>query len=151
MTEVSYPDGVDCVWVARDRDGHLGAFVTGGEGAIPVQVLASEVVDIEDLEERIGLLPRVSSARILVQIKRPDDFVAMAERGLFVYDWTDVQRTRSESIHAYEPVAVPEEPIKLEMVPEQVIPLSVCPMLNVAFSDGALLDVKKYVNCCEGE
>jgi hypothetical protein len=91
MAEFFYPDGVDCVWVAFDRDGHLGAFVTGGSGPIPVHLLAPGLLAVEDIETRLALLPRVSAAGLLVQIKRPDDFVAMAERGLFVYDWSDAQ------------------------------------------------------------
>jgi hypothetical protein len=149
MTERTYPDGVDCVWVACDRDGYLGAFVTGGAGPIPLQVLASEAVLVEDLEARVELLPRITGARLLVPIKRPDDFVAMAERGLFVYDWTDVQRTRSESIHAYEPVAAPERPVKIEAIPEHVVPRSVCPRLDVAFVDATPLDVRKHLSCRE--
>lgn len=147
MTEISYPDGVDCVWVACDRDGFLGAFVTGGSGPIPLHVLASDALAVEEIETRLGLLPPVSAARLLVQLKRPDDFVGMAERGLFVYDWTDVQRTRSESIHAYELVAVPHQPIKLDMIPEHVVPRCVYATLNVAFSDCVRLEVGKYLNC----
>lgn len=38
---------------------------------------------------------------------RPDDFVELAEQGLFVYDWTDIHRKRKDYLHAYELVAVP--------------------------------------------
>ena len=147
MAEISYPDGIDCVLVACDRDGHVGAFVTGGAGPIPLHVLAFGALALEDIETRLALLPRVSAARPLVQIKRPDDFVAMAERGLFVYDWTDVERTRSESIHAYELVAAPDRPIELEMIPEHVVPRTMYATLDVAFSDCVPLAVGKHLDC----
>ena len=41
-----------------------------------------------------------------VGVPRPDDFVELAGRGLFVYDWTDIHRKRKDYLHAYELVAV---------------------------------------------
>ncbi len=146
----SYPDGVDCVWLAADRDGYLGVFVTGGSGPIPVQALNSEHGPVEDIEERIFDLPRVSDAKLLVAVKRPDDFIALAERGLFVYDWSDVNRTARESIHAYEPVAAPVSPIKVDALPDEIAALLEGLRLeNVAFAEGQLLDIRTHVNSRE--
>lgn len=147
-----YPDGIDCVWLAVDRDGHLGAFVTGGEGPIPLQALNSAHSPVEEIEERIYDLPRVSDARLLVEMKRPDDFVAIAERGFFVYDWTDVQRTMRESVHAYELVAVPVNPITIDAVPDEIVGLVAGLGLdNATFVNGGRLDVCAYLSCREKE
>lgn len=150
--EGPYPDGVDCVWLAADRDGHLGAFITGGVGPIPVQALNFEHASIEETEERICELPRVSSARLLVVVKRPDDFIALAERGVFVYDWSDVHRPARESIHAYEPVAAPTKPITVDALPDEIAALVEGIILEyVAFADGQALDIRAHMNCQEGE
>jgi hypothetical protein len=94
MTTQPYPGQIDCVWIASDRDGHVGAFVTAGVGPIPELALNSaEPLLVEDIEEAILKLPKVSDCRLLVSIPRPDSFIDMAERGLFVYDWSDVHRT----------------------------------------------------------
>lgn len=150
--ERPYPDGVDCVWLAADRDGHLGAFVTGGVGPIPVQALNSEYASINETEERICELPRVSSAQLLVVVKRPDDFIALAERGVFVYDWSDVHRPACESIHAYEPVAAPTKPITVDALPDEIAALVEGIRLErIAFADGQALDIRAHMNCREGE
>ena len=109
MTMRAYPDGLDCVWLGVDRNGNLGAFVTAGAGSIPVSVLNDLSLPIEEIETAVCQLPRVSEVRLLFQIKRLDDFVEMAQRGFFVYDWTDIHRTAHESIHAYELMVVPPE------------------------------------------
>jgi hypothetical protein len=103
----AYPDGLDCVWLASDRNGQLGAFVTAAVGPIPISALSGTSLPFGDVEEAICELPPVSDVRLLVQMKRSDDFIAMAQGGVFVYDWSDVHRTMRESIHAYELIAMP--------------------------------------------
>lgn len=152
MIDHVYPDGVDCVWVASDRNGNLGAFVTGGVGPIPLQVLTDELVSIEDIEERLCELPKVSDLRLLVSMKRPDDFICIAERGFFVYDWRDVHRTSHESTHVYEPIAVPLNPISVDALPEPLHSLAASLRFgNVAFVDETTIDVRAHVECREGE
>src|SRR5215472_14947016 len=95
MATQPYPINLDCVWIASDRDEHCAAFVTAGVGPIPALVLnnTAKSVLIESIWEAILRLPKVSTCRLLVSVPRPDSFIAMAERGLFVYDWSDVHRT----------------------------------------------------------
>ena len=97
MTKQVYPTGLNSVWIAKDRNGHLGAFVTGGIGPIPDRALNRDFLAVEDIEEAVCKLPLVSDSRLLVTMKRPDAFVAIAKRGFFVYDWRDVHRTERES------------------------------------------------------
>jgi len=145
-----YPQGTDCVWIGADRSGHVAAFVTGGTGPIPVSVLNSELIRVEEVEERICDLPRVSFARQLVATKKPDAFVELAERGLFVYDWSDVHRTKNESVHEYEPVAVPVTPATVGELPDEIAALVRGVALDVTFADGNSLDVRAHVDCREG-
>ena len=148
MIAREYPNGVDCVWVASDCNGNVGAFVTGGLGPIPLMALNCEFVPVVDIEEIVCKLPKISDSHLLVSIKRPDDFIAMAERGFFVYDWRDIHRTTLESTHAYEPIAVPVSPILVDALSE---PLHLCAnnlrFRSVAFVDGQPLDVCVFVEC----
>ena len=151
--ERPYPDGFDCVWLATDRDGHVGAFVTGGTGPIPVQALNNDPMPVEDIEEQVWKLPRVSGARLLITVVRPDDFVAFAERGLFVYDWSDVHRIKRESIHAYELMAAPVSPITLEALLGETVSFSkgIIRLNQAVFADSLLLDVRAHVSCRDDE
>ncbi|WP_137940450.1 hypothetical protein [Chitinivorax sp. B] len=146
----TYPNGLDCVWLATDRNGHLGAFVTGGIGPIPKSVLSSASVSIENIEEMVCALPQVSDVRLLVKMKRPDDFVEMAQRGLFVYDWCDVHRTASEFTHAYEPIAVPLNPISANLLPEVLMKVALATkLINVAFVEMQVLNIAAVLECCD--
>ncbi len=107
MTIQRYPVGVDCVWLGLDSAQHVGVFVTGGEGPIPNAVLEQSLLWIEDMELEVLGLPKVSDAELLVSVPRPDSFIALAERGLFVFDWADVSRTAGELSNSYELVASP--------------------------------------------
>ncbi len=148
----SYPEGIDCVWLASDREGNVGAFATGGSGPIPVGALTETQPAIVDIEERVHLLPRTSQAKLLVTVKRPDDFIAMAERGLYVYDWSDVHRTAREAIGAYELMAAPLRPITArEMADEFAATLAGANLNTVSFETERLLDVRTLLPCCEPE
>jgi hypothetical protein len=98
VSETPYPDGIDCVWIASDREGNLGAFITAGVGPIPVKVLKSDCPHVGDIEGLICTMPRVTGAHLFASVPRPGDLIGFAERGLFVYDWTDIHRTAQESL-----------------------------------------------------
>ncbi|MGQ0701140.1 MAG: hypothetical protein ACT4PZ_23220 [Panacagrimonas sp.] len=148
MSTEIYPNGIDCVWLASDREGYLGAFVTGGVGPVPLQALNHEGTSVQDIEGLICGMPSVSGARTLVSIKRPDDFLDLAERGIFVYDWIDFHRTASESLHAYEQVATPVSPITVDMLPDELAGIAkILRFDDVAFVDAQRLDVRAYMNC----
>jgi len=151
MTKRPYPDGGDCVWLARDKAGHVAAFVTGGAGPVPAAVLDSGECDIEEIEGRIRQLPQFSGARLLVQLKRPDDFIAIAQRGIFAYDWSDVHRTEHNEISAYELIAAPVDPIKIFQLPLEVASLAMnIKIESVIFETTKVLDVRETLNCVEG-
>jgi hypothetical protein len=136
-----YPAQVDCVWLASDRVGQMAAFITAGEGPIPRVLLDHDEFDIEAIEPLIIDLPRVGGVQLLVSVPRPDDFIAMAERGIFVYDWTDIHRA-SDFLRAYELVAIPLSPINETVLPEKLLNILGCVRFrNLEFSRSGRLDV----------
>jgi hypothetical protein len=145
-----YPDDIDCVWLASDRDGHLGAFITAGVGPIPAAALDYVYIHVEDIEGRLCRLPLVSQAELLVSVKRPDDFIDLAERGVFVFDWTDIHRTARAALRVYEPVAVPTRPITASSLPSDLAALvEIVRLAHVAFTANEAIDVCAHLSCAE--
>src|SRR5579862_3582822 len=152
MASQPYPLQIDCVWIASDRVGHVGAFVTAGVGPIPVTTLKPNAdLSVGDVEEAILKLPKVSGYRLLVNIPKLDSFIEMVERGIFVYDWSDVHRTKAESLQAYEPLVVPLDPISLDRLPDRLRAYAAGTKFEtVAFAEGQLLNVEAYFESCAG-
>jgi len=153
MTSQRYPVQLDCVWIASDRDEHVAAFVTAGVGPIPALVLnyTAEPLLIENIEKAVLSLPKVSACRLLVPVPRPDSFIAMAERGLFVYDWSDVHRTTASLIEAYEPMVFPLRPVSLGELPESLRSHAACVRYSAGtFNDGEYFKATKYFDCVSG-
>jgi hypothetical protein len=149
MSKHTYPDGMDYVWIATDEDGHVGAFVTDGVGPIPVAVLQDSVLAIELVEEALHQLPCISKARLLFPLKQADDFVAIAERGIFVYDWRHVRRATGESTRAYVPIARPMTPIILHSLPTPAKELAArVKFIDEVFAEELPPDVVGQFECC---
>ncbi|WP_273668671.1 hypothetical protein [Janthinobacterium fluminis] len=143
-----YPVGVDCVWLASDAAGNLAAFVTGGEGAIPSSVLSNNSIQIEDVEMSICGLDVVSDARLLVPMPRPDDFIDIAKRGIYVFDWQDVSRISRNRIGMYEKIAIPTNPIGLEILPNDLRNLAESvKFVSLFFSEYSRVDVEMLFEC----
>ncbi|BEV13121.1 hypothetical protein ATDW_36170 (plasmid) [Asticcacaulis sp. DW145] len=122
MTELfpkgaAYPKGFDCVWIACDGANQLAAFITGGSGPIPEKLFVDQLINIEDVEDRIVDLREDSEVTLFTTVPRPDDFLGLARRGLHVFDWTDIHRTVKTSIGTYELVARPRTPRKIDTLP----------------------------------
>ena len=119
-----YPKSQDMVWLACDRGGRLGAFVTAELGPIPIPALMSDSPAVEEIEEIVLSLPRVSDVAsepgCFYKSTMPASFLDLAARGLFVYDWTDVHRTTSYLL-AYERVATPTRPLLLETLRHELM------------------------------
>lgn len=148
MSARPYPDGIDCSWLASDQTGRLGVFITAGIGPIPAAVLDSAYMPIEEIEERLCQLPAVSSAQLLVTVKRPDSFIDLAERGIFVYDWTDIHRIKA--LNLYEPVAVPTGPINMDVLPDDLVAVARAVRLDgVEFEARKSLDIRSLISCVE--
>jgi hypothetical protein len=78
-------EGGEFDWFAVDGCGHIGHFATAGYGPIPAAVLA-RLNGIRDLDEQILQLPVVGDATGHLPGKI-EDWLEMARRGLFAYDW----------------------------------------------------------------
>jgi hypothetical protein len=117
---MDYPHEIDLVWLAFDDTGRLAAMTTGGTGPVPAKVLASGDDDVFALEEALLGLPSISAASVHVQAPDPRSFKALSERGLFVYDWTDVHRSLANAGGAYEIVASPSLVLSLSDLPNDL-------------------------------
>src|SRR5262245_20446873 len=145
MDERPYPQGIDCSWLASDREGHLGVFVTGGFGPIPVQALLPGY-PLDDIEEQILKLPKTSDVHLPAPTPEPGRFSEFAVRGLFVYDWSDVRRTVAEQIGEYELVALPYRPLTLERLPEDLAEAArSVRFINLAFQTAWRVNVRAHM------
>jgi hypothetical protein len=148
MDERPYPDGLDCCWLASDRIGQLGAFATGGSGPIPAPALLAPY-QLDEIEGKLLELPKASDIDLRVRMPRPDRFVALAERGLFVYDWSDVHRTEQYA-EEYELMALPYRPITLDLLPEHLAENArAIRFSTVSFASAWRVDVRAHVACRE--
>lgn len=116
MTSDVDPTGVDCAWIASDSVGHLAALVTAGVGPVPAGAFGGPV-DLFDIEYRLLELPVVGDGNGVAGNGDISSFLALARRGFFVFDWTDVHRSARDSLHAYELIAVPTVPVSIPALP----------------------------------
>jgi hypothetical protein len=148
MDERPYPAGVDVAWLASDRVGHLGVFLTGGSGPIPASALL-ERYPLDAIEDRILALPKASDIDLRVRRPRAGRFAALAERGCFVFDWSDVHRTEAY-IDEYELMALPYRPLTLDGLPTDLADAARSVRLaKVAFHSSWRIDARAHVTCRE--
>ncbi|MBY3136110.1 hypothetical protein [Rhizobium laguerreae] len=137
-----YPSGMDYVWIGSDKDGFLAAFVTGGFGSIPLAALEDAALPLENVEPLLAEMPSVSKANLLVSYPRPDDFIAIAEKGFFVYDWADTHRVERDYTRKYEMVAAPTSPVPLQKLPSLLQVSARRIKFNFPFSEEILINIK---------
>jgi hypothetical protein len=125
-----YPSGWDVEWVAVDRRGRVGVFTTGGAGPIPRAYLASPAF-LQCVRDAVWDAPERTESFLLVQLPRPDDYVAFARRGFFAFDWADTGRTSGRS-GLYELQARPAVAVD---VGEVAWPVELQPILRRIQSD----------------
>jgi hypothetical protein len=124
VTELQYPAGIDFAWLGRDKLGNVAAFVTGGCGPIPREALWQVALPVAP-EETLLSLPLAGEARLLGSYANMQSFGALAKRGVFVYDWSDVHRVSSAQTGLYELVAAPAVPLAVEHLVAFESPLGV--------------------------
>lgn len=143
--EVEYLRDWDLLWMASDAKGQVGVFITAGEGPIP-KTMVSGIDDLAEVEEEILRLPPRCEHRLLASMPRPDDFIALAERGLFVYDWQDVHRTAAAATHCFEHIALPTKPLSIGALEGRLGKWAAMLVFEqVDFSNAASLDVISLV------
>ncbi|ENX05696.1 hypothetical protein [Acinetobacter courvalinii] len=148
----SYPEGLDLVWIGVDRSGYIGAFISAGTGPIPKFVLQNTIFLLENIEQWVLELSETSDFLLHVNVPRPDDFIALAKRGLYVYDWTDVYENSSNIKNTYELMASPLKPLKLSDLIDNISKnyLENIKLNLVEFKNSNIIDVKSNLDCVEG-
>jgi hypothetical protein len=151
MSDSYYPHHLDCLWLAHDRNNHIGGFVTAGLGPIPVDLLDLDASKVRESGRLSSDLPKVSGSRLLVSMyKDPSSFLDLAERGIFVYDWTDIHGGRLYT-DAYELVATPTTPLLLASLPDRLRALTSLVKFDANdFSEEKYLKVHDYCPCRKG-
>jgi hypothetical protein len=147
MVMQEYPEQVDCAWLAVDSVGHVAVFITAGVGPIPETVLKSETPIVE-IESKLLELPPMAPASLAVEVPSPGSFIALAERGLFVFDWQNVHRTRAELKPGYDLVAIPTRPIEITAMPPDLASIAMNTALaKNSFSQEKVVDVGSALPC----
>lgn len=111
MTQPSDIEMIDCAWLACDTFGRLAVLITAGCGPVPAAVFEGPI-DIFDIGERLAALPYNGTVRLRLTAEDVPSFTFLAERGLFVFDWSDFHRTHNLT-NAYELMATPSAPRRL--------------------------------------
>ncbi len=101
-------EGSEFDWFAVDGVGHVGLFSTAGYGAVPISVLA-RVDELRGLAGRLLEAPVVGTATGHLP-GRIDDWLAVAQRGVFAYDW-------HHWFGPYRRVATPSRPVRVGELP----------------------------------
>lgn len=107
---------LDVAWIASDDLGQIGFFFTAGSGPIP----ASALQLVHESEESANELPIVSDVDLLVPLPRPDDYLNLARRGFYAFDWSDVHKTNLERTKSYELIARPIKPVLVANLPPRL-------------------------------
>lgn len=142
-----YPQA-DYVWIATDAVGRIAAFATGGEGPIPTAVMHSACIPIARIENVLLQMPIRGEATMLRKYSRPDTFMSLGKRGLYVFDWTDVHKMSAAEIGAYELVCAPSVPILYsELSHEFLRHFASLPAFKVNFEGGHAIDPTAQTSC----
>jgi hypothetical protein len=112
-------------WIATDDFGYIGYFSTAGVAPVPDTCL-SNGIRYDGLFENVTALPVVSQVTVIDESVRDiADWIAVAKRGLYAYDW-------SRRISRYCIVAYPDQPANVGSLPEELRTLAIA----VKFPDG---------------
>lgn len=142
-----YPH-LDLIWFATDGSGHVAAFVTAGQGPIPRKILQWDASPNGLLADKLLSLPIIGSGRMLHLYANPERYLQLAERGAFVYDWTDVHKIKAERTGSYELVCLPSIARASNDLPEEMkIIAADAALAGVNFCERTLLDICPLLDC----
>jgi hypothetical protein len=146
----NYPRHLDWEWIAVDRDGHLATFVTAGEGPAPTTVLDDDYPGGDDLDALVRALPKSSLVKMIVSVPDPASFADLASRGMTVFDWSDVHRTR-QRLDAYEVMCRPLRPIHIiDLEPGLADAARRTAFREISFREIATFDPRQFVETIDG-
>ncbi|NGN40145.1 hypothetical protein G6N74_03630 [Mesorhizobium sp. CGMCC 1.15528] len=130
-------------------EGCIAVFITAGEGPIPVELLKPGILDFigDDVDTN---LKSNSEYQVVISQPKPDSFTTLAEKGLFVYDWQDIHRKSSESIHAYDLVVRPTTPVRSDGISDKLAKLAqmIC-FHDIKFANSISLSPYSYFACMQ--
>lgn len=131
---MEYPAGIDAGWLGADERGRVGLFITAGQGPVPAAALSQLECDPWP-EEAIMKLSKSADCTLSCNVPDPSTFVAVAERGFFVFDWSDIYCTHAEELGEYELVASPSIGVSLQQAHVLLGELGVIPVICRCFED----------------
>lgn len=137
-------EGGEFDWFAVDAAGWIGHFSTAGFGPVPIPVLEQLDVDHQNsvwtLDERILELPITGTANGHLS-GRIDDWLEMARRGLFSFDWKHWSGP-------YLKAATPAVPITIDAVPTDLRQmLWIVRFPAIRFADVESLRPEEHCDC----
>ena len=142
-----YPH-LDLIWFATDGSNNVAAFVTAGRGPIPRRVLQWDASPNGLLADKLLSLPVIGSGRMLQPYANPERFLQLAERGAYVYDWTDVHKAEAARTRSYELVCAPSVSRASNDLPDEMKLIAAdASLAGVNFPEQPLLDIRLLLDC----
>ena len=138
------------VWLGIDQSGTVAAFITAGDGPVPLSVLQDIIADDVDVEDEIYHLPESSEAILTVSVPRPDSFTSISRKGIFVYDWGEFLHNPIGIKQSYRLVAKPDTPLLFSALPSKfrdTVPY--VKFMNVSFGNSDTIspdDAMKWIS-----
>ena len=144
-SSVTYPRGLDAVWLAMDLSGSIAAFVTSGEGPIPITVF-DIFSQLEKIEPEVLMLPEISESARAMGLDAHPYYADFAARGLIVYDW----KMPSNPDNTYKLAVIPSDGIRLQDMSSGLQRMACSIRLPIArFLDTPQLDVRDVWDCVQ--
>jgi hypothetical protein len=141
---VQLPIGLDYAWLACDAVDFVARFTNAGQGPVPVAVLAKREL-ADQAEMLMRNLPFVGGHEMQVELPDPTDFIRIAHRGLYAFDWQDAHRTTNHS-GCYEIVSRPLRPLRAEELPPELRRLAELVRFDaLRFADNDTICIGKFV------
>lgn len=103
--------GLERDWLATNSSGETGFFSTAGFGPIPRSLIREP--RLNETFERVESLPVVSGFEIIHPSESNlQDWVSVAKRGIFAFDWDN-------SMKFFRLIARPTEPVLVDLLVDQ--------------------------------
>lgn len=134
----------DFEWFAVDRDGFIAFLTSAGLGPIPTIVFKSKP-DYFALQHWFNDAPFRGEYVVHPPAKkmpRPDDFLSMARKGLFAYDW---DCSKGQYLRwPYHLIASPERPLLIHELPDSAKATIEQIRFDVSFRESSALEVENF-------
>ncbi len=112
--------GTEYEFLCVDTSGHVGVFLTAGEGAIP-DGDASSIAEMTLAVEKVRSFAVLSDGFLSFTADDPSiyaDEMLFAQRGIWVYDWTPLQISNEVG---YFKTASPSRPLHASELPQAIL------------------------------